>query len=221
MSNLYIFLAPPNGGKGTQTKRIAQLYDWPVMDMGSTFRSMSSQQDELSLLVTNLISGGNFVPDEVTFKVFLSELQKLNNPKNCILDGFPRNLNQGQFLDNIAQENNLNIFKVFYLNTPLDVAEKRASGRLYCKNNPDHIYNIHHDDFAPLSNPCGWICPEDYGVLYTREDDEPEKVKTRLARYQEVTTPLINFYMNKNLLIEIDGNQDPSIITKLIQDNLV
>lgn len=44
--------------------------------------------------------------------------------------------------------------------------------------------------------------------LENREDDKPETVQKRLAVYEESTRPLIDYYRNSGLYVEIDGVQE-------------
>jgi adenylate kinase len=44
--------------------------------------------------------------------------------------------------------------------------------------------------------------------VYTREDDKAEAVQKRLVVYREQTAPLIGWYRERGLLVDIDANGD-------------
>ena len=48
-----------------------------------------------------------------------------------------------------------------------------------------------------------------------RSDDKPETVQNRLHVYHDQTQPLIDYYKNEGVLVEVDGTQD---LEKVFQD---
>jgi adenylate kinase len=51
------------------------------------------------------------------------------------------------------------------------------------------------------------ICDECGGELYQRADDSEETIKNRLDVYVAQSSPLIEYYEAKGLLLSIDGDQ--------------
>ena len=100
MSSLNLFIIGPSGcGKSTQAKLIAEKYGLTHLSTGQLLRDEIASQSELGLKAKSFIDGGNLVPDEIVFDILTTNFSKLNN-QNFIVDGFPRMLSQGQFIEN-------------------------------------------------------------------------------------------------------------------------
>ena len=56
--------------------------------------------------------------------------------------------------------------------------------------------------------------------MYQRDDDKPETVKKRLTVYAAQTKPLIDYYKNSNLYIEVDGQTGMEEVFKAIVESL-
>jgi len=54
-----------------------------------------------------------------------------------------------------------------------------------------------------------------------RPDDTAEVIKHRLEVFTETTSPLIAYYRQRGILLEVDGDQPPEAITAEIQARLV
>ncbi len=94
-----------------------------------------------------------------------------------------------------------------YIFVPEEILVERLSGRWTCRAN-GHIY---HEKFNPPA--VAGICDLDGSELYQRDDDKPETVKNRIKVYQEQTAPLIAYYQEKGLLVNIDGTQPIETVT--------
>jgi adenylate kinase len=62
---------------------------------------------------------------------------------------------------------------------------------------------MYHELFSPPQE--SGVCDRCGGELYQRPDDTPETQKHRIEVYFEQTAPLISFYRDKGLLVEVDG----------------
>lgn len=205
------FIAPPNGGKGTQTKRLRQKHDLPTFDMGATFRSIlkEGKNPQLADEIKKYMNEGKLVPLEIVMKVFTAGFEELAqknpNAKGFILDGFPRDLGQAQSLMALCKKWGAEIAKVVYLNVSNTTVEKRATGRRFCSKDATHVYNLNDPDFQPKdANKCDI----DGEPLIIRDDDKPETVQKRLKEYAEQTNPIIDMFKKSGDLAEIDGERD-------------
>ena len=117
------------------------------------------------------------------------------------MDGFPRTPFQANELDKILKENGNAINCVPYIKVSDRDLLERLTGRWTCKA-AGHIY---HEKFNPPKNPG--ICDIDGSPLYQREDDKKETIEKRLAVFHEQTAPLVEYYREKNLLVEVDGTR--------------
>ncbi len=234
---LFPFIAPPNGGKGTQTKILSQRYNLPTFDMGATFRAILKEgaDPELAKELQSYMGAGKLVPIATVVKVFRRGFETLasQNPtaKGFILDGFPRNKDQADALLKLTQEWGARIAKVIYLNVPMTVVEQRATGRRFCAKDAGHLYNVNEPKFAPQAKKLKadgtpetdaqgrevWLCDVDGAELIVRADDEPATVQKRLAEYSQETDPLIDEFRKQGLLAEIKGDQAPETVTRDIE----
>ena len=57
------------------------------------------------------------------------------------------------------------------------------------------------------SRGAAGVCDVDGGKLFQRDDDTEETQKRRIQVYFEQTAPLLDYYRQKGLLVEIDGEQ--------------
>lgn len=214
------FIAPPNGGKGTQTKILSDRYHLPTFDMGGTFRAILKENSNPALAeeLKTYMSQGKLVPVETVLKVFTSGFEALaaKNPDvpGFILDGFPRNPDQAEGLLKLCAEWEVNLAKVIYLDVPLDIVTQRATGRRFCSQDATHVYNINVPALAPKQAN---ICDKDGAELIIRPDDEAETVQKRLVEYQNETNPLIELFKAKGLLARVDGNQPPEKVTEAVE----
>lgn len=234
---LFPFVAPPNGGKGTQTQILSERYNLPTFDMGSTFRAIMKEgkDPELKAELESYMNNGKLVPINTVVKVFQKGFESLAaqhpDARGFILDGFPRNNEQADALLALCGQWNAQLSKAIYLNVSLDVVKARATGRRFCSENARHVYNVNDACLAPKQtkqNADGsiavdahqrkiWLCDLDQADLIIRADDEPHTVEKRLAEYQKETDPLINHLREKGLLAEINGEQAPEKVTQAIE----
>lgn len=234
---LFPFVAPPNGGKGTQTQILSDRYHLPTFDMGATFRSIlkEGKDPELKAELESYMNNGKLVPIKTVVKVFQKGLEALaaSHPeaKGFILDGFPRNNEQADALLELCREWGATLSKAIYLNASLDVVRARATGRRFCSENARHVYNVNDERLAPkhqkltesgqpVTDTLGrtiWCCDHDQAELIIRADDEAQTVDKRLLEYEKETNPLIASLEEKGLLAEINGEQAPELVTQAIE----
>ena len=120
---------------------------------------------------------------------------------NLLLDGFPRNTYQAEKLDEILEGKNSQIDYVFLLDVPKQTLADRITGRRLCKK-CGSIYNVNIDSLKPnIDNVCDKCKTE----LTQRSDDNKETFDVRYNEYLEQTSPLIEYYQNKNILYKIDS----------------
>lgn len=207
-----IFLGAPGAGKGTQAMRVAQELGLVHIASGDLFRQAVSRGDELGLKVKNYMEKGMLVPDEVTIGMILEKVSQSRG--GIILDGFPRNLGQAEALDEAFRKRNKIIDKVVYIKVPETELVRRLSGRWLCRN-CQMPYN------RQSSPPKVWNrCDRCGGELYQRPDDRPETVKKRLKIYFNETAPLVEYYRQRDKLLEVDGEGSVEKVTRRIIQNL-
>jgi adenylate kinase len=64
------------------------------------------------------------------------------------------------------------------------------------------------------------ICDVCKGNLVARADDNPEAVRSRLRDYHEKTTPILELFRRKELIINVDGTRDVTKVQQEIRSKL-
>lgn len=206
-----IFIAPPAAGKGTQSSFLKSL-GYEHLSTGDMLRSEIASGSELGKNINELISNGLLVSDEIVINLIENRLNSMNG-KPFILDGFPRTITQVESLDNMLNKLNIDNYIAIYLDLDMDVALKRALGRLTCSCGMS--YNLYFDELKPKNEG---ICDKCNSELVKRNDDNEESFKQRFATYLENTTPIINFYEQKNKLVKVDASRDSKSISNDIKE---
>jgi len=201
-----IFIGPPGIGKGTYAKMLTQKYGIPHISTGDIFRDEIAKGSELGLKVKQYVEKGLLVPDEIVIEVVKNVLEKPECRRGFILDGFPRTIEQAKALDNIVK-----IDIVFLFEAPVEVIIERVSGRLVCPK-CGAIYNI---NWKPPKTPG--ICDVCGSPLIRRKDDEPEVVRTRYQVYKQTFEPVINYYREKKVLVEVDASRDAKLVVSDVE----
>ena len=205
-----IFLGAPGAGKGTQAASMARKLNLVHIATGDLFRQALEQGTELGLKAKSYMERGVLVPDQITIEMVLERLSAPDGEGGIILDGFPRNLEQAEALDEALAQQGKTIDKVVYIKVSKEELLKRLSGRWICRRcqTPYHATN---------SPPRVWgKCDRCGGELYQRPDDTEESIKKRLEVYSVETAPLIDYYRQAGKLLEIDGEGGVDVVEKRI-----
>ncbi len=203
--NIIIF-GPPGAGKGTQAKKIKEQFNLNHISTGDLLRSAIENKSEIGLKAEGFIREGKLVPDEIIMEIITKELAEGKNFSGFLLDGFPRNINQAEMLEETLRRLNKKIDHVINLEASEETIIERICGRRICLK----CGKIYHIKFSPptVDNKCD-NCGES---LTHRDDDKEETIKKRLKVFQEQTVPVFDYYRKKNLLRIIDGNSSESVV---------
>ncbi len=197
---LVVFLGPPGAGKGTQAARLSAKYGLPQISTGDMLREAVATGSELGQRVQAIMDAGDLVDDETMGRVVRERLGQPDAESGALMDGYPRNRVQAEFLDSLlAAGGRGEVDVVLYLDVAEELLVDRLSKRRAC---PDCNANYHLDFRAPATDG---VCDRCGGQLIQREDDREEVVLERLAVYRSVTEPLVVYYRCRGLLSEIDG----------------
>lgn len=192
----YIIFGPPGGGKGTFSGQIKKIVpDIVHISTGDIFRENLKNKTPLGLKAKEYMDKGDLVPDSLTNEIVKDRLEKIKND-SWILDGYPRNLNQVEFLENIAE-----IDLLLLLQVSREIIFKRILGRYGC-NNCGEIYNKY-----TLPPKVEGICDKCGAEIEFRQrsDDTEETLKNRLDTYEKNAKPIIKYYKKKGKLKKVDA----------------
>jgi len=194
-----VLLGGPGAGKGTQAERLSETLGIPQVSTGELFRENLKEETDLGLLAKGYMERGELVPDEVTVGMVRERLARSDASQGAILDGFPRTIAQAEALESLLAELGQKLAVVPNIEVPEDVLLARLAGRWTCRK----CGAMYHQLFSPPR--VDGVCDKCGGQLYQRPDDTPETQKHRITVYLEQTAPLIDYYREKGLLVEVDG----------------
>lgn len=204
-----IFLGPPGAGKGTLALKAANILNVMQISTGSIFRAAVSAESPLGMKVKAIMDAGKLVDDETTIALVKERLSKDDVKNGYILDGFPRTIRQAEALASFSS-----VDKVVNFDIPDSNVVERLSGRRVCHKCG---YNFHIIFNKPSKEK---ICDHCGGDIYIRDDDKPEAIQKRLEVYREQTTPLIDYYRQKNILLDIDAAPMVEVVTENLKKAL-
>jgi len=196
-----IMLGAPGAGKGTQAKKIAAKYEIPHISTGDIFRANIKNGTELGNKAKTYMDQGLLVPDELVVDLVVDRVVQEDCKNGYVLDGFPRTIPQAEALDSALMNMNQKIDYAINIEVPDQNIVDRMSGRRAC--------------LSCGATYCG-------GNTVLCDDDKPETVIKRLRVYHEQTQPLIEYYIEQGILVEVDGTMEMtdvfSAIEKILED---
>lgn len=191
-----VFLGPQGSGKGTQAELLSKKLNLSQVITGEIFRREIAAGTELGKKAREIGERGELVPDEITNKIIAEEISKEQYKNGMIIDGFPRNLVQANALEQF-----LKVTQAILINISDKEAIERISGRRTCPI-CGLVYHMKYN--PPMRNETCDKCSE---KLIVRADDTEEAIKKRLEIYHRDTEPVIYYYKQRGVLIEINGEQ--------------
>ncbi|MER6736389.1 adenylate kinase [Streptomyces puniciscabiei] len=195
-----VLVGPPGAGKGTQAVRLAKELAIPHISTGDLFRVNISQGTELGKLAQSYMDKGELVPDSVTIGMAKDRMEQKDAEGGFLLDGFPRNVEQAEALDELLETEGIKLDAVLDLEVPEDEVVKRIAGRRICRNDSSHVFHV---TYSPPKKEG--VCDVCGGELYQRDDDSEDTVRTRLEIYHTKTEPIIDYYKAQGLVVTISA----------------
>ncbi|HJR06994.1 MAG TPA: adenylate kinase [Pyrinomonadaceae bacterium] len=206
MAKIVVLMGAPGAGKGTQARLLQERLFLPQISTGDMFRELAKAETPLAAEVRAVQAAGKLVSDDLVIRVVHERTGRDDCKHGYILDGFPRTTAQAAMLEKLAVEQG-NKIQAVLVDVPFELLEQRATGRRSCPVCGE-IYNIY---FKPpkVEGFCD-LHPDT--PLTHRADDTAEKIRVRLATYEEQTRPLLDYYEASHRLSRVDGTRDPEAI---------
>ena len=203
MSHRILLLGAPGAGKGTQSAKLAEEYGIEHVTTGDALRANKDMETEYGT-PRSFMEAGDLVPDPVVNEIVKTALEDADG---FVLDGYPRNLEQAEYLSEITD-----LDAVVLLAVDDEVLVDRLTGRRVC----EECGANYHVDFQPPGE--AGVCDECGGELVQREDDTEETARERLGVFEENTEPVIEHFREEGVLEEVDGEATPDEVFDRIRD---
>lgn len=198
-----LLMGLPGAGKGTQSEQIARDYKVVHIATGDIFRQAIKDETPLGLKAKSYTDQGNLVPDDVTNGLVRERLAQADVKEHgFMLDGYPRTSAQAEALTENLKELNTEIDSVLYIDVDSSILKERLSGRIICRECGATYHKVYNP--PQVENVCDNCGASDF---YQREDDKPEKVAHRINLQMESIRPILDYYKERGLLHEINGDQ--------------
>ena len=185
-----LIVGAPGAGKGTQSANLTEEYGIEHVTTGDALRANKDMETEYGT-PREYMDAGELVPDELVNEIVREALESADG---FVLDGYPRNDSQVEYLEGITD---LDI--ILYLDVPDEELVGRLTGR---RVDPETGENYHVE----------FDMPEDEAVrdrLVQRDDDTEDTVKERLRVFEENTQAVIDHYGDHAGFVRIDGEGSP------------
>ena len=208
-------MGAPGAGKGTQARLLQEQLHLPQISTGDILRARAQQNDALAEEIRKVQEAGKLASDDLVIRVVQDRTVQPDCANGYVLDGFPRTPAQAEMLERLAAEQGHTLAAIL-VDVPAELLEKRATGRRSCPVCGE-IYNIY---FKPPRRE-GFCDFHPEAVLLQRADDTEDKIRVRLATYDQQTKPLIDYYDKTGRLHRVDGTRDQETIHREIRNILM
>jgi len=207
MDKKIVLLGPPGSGKGTQAEIMEDELGLVRLSTGDLLREAVRNQTELGKQAKVFMDSGGLVPNELVIGLMKEKIDAMQG--GFILDGFPRTVQQAEFLDDVMDLD---------LAINLDVDDEELVSRLTKRRTCPRCNAVYHLMYKPPKKEG--VCDKCSSDLYQRSDDTEDTVRQRLKVYRDNTFPLIEYYRRQNKLVDIDGKGEIRAIFQSIRDAL-
>lgn len=195
-----ILMGPPGAGKGTQAQRLENKLDIIQLSTGDMLRSEVSSESDIGLEAKEVMNSGGLVSDELIIAMISMRIDKEDCQNGFILDGFPRTSLQAKALDTMLIEKGLKIDHVIEIEVDDEAMVNRITGRYSCSScGAGYHETLQKPKVEGICDNCG------SNEFKYRDDDNAETVRERLNSYHQQTAPVLEYYIEKDILKGVNG----------------
>jgi adenylate kinase len=204
---IILLFGPPGCGKGTQGRLIIEWlkYRIPSISTGDILRAEIAAGTPLGLAAQSIIAAGGLVPDTLVNQILETRIQRPDCANGFMLDGYPRTVEQAEYLDQLLALHGMPAPIVIHLDVPADVLVGRMVSRRHCSK-CGQMYNV-----LSKRPKVDERCDEDGEPLMLRKDDREDVIRERLQTYKEVTKPVLGHYPSERYF-QISGDRSATYI---------
>ena len=204
-----LLFGPPGSGKGTQSRLITSWLGIPGISTGDMLRAEIAAGTELGCAAQAVMDSGGLVGDDLMNQMLANRVAQPDAQRGFLLDGYPRTVEQAEFLDRLIAERHLSKPVILHLDVPLDALVGRLTSRRKCPK-CGTIYNLLHQPPKKAG-----FCDNDGTPLVTRQDDQEDVVKERLKNYLALSRPVLAHYQDADYHA-IRGDRSPGYVFEAI-----
>ncbi|MBW4039815.1 MAG: adenylate kinase [Acidobacteria bacterium] len=210
-----LLLGAPGVGKGTQAKLLVDEFRIPQVSTGDLLREHRKNHTPLGMMADELMSKGQLVPDELVNEMVAARLTEPDTKHGYILDGFPRTLNQAEWLDGELATSALPVIAISIAVPERELLE-RITGRMTCPV-CGTIYNVYSEPPAKAGH-----CDREGAALTRRPDDTEPVFRERMKAFEAKTAAVIEYYRKHGgRFAEVNGNLSVDEVTQSIRGTLL
>jgi len=224
-----LFFGPNGSGKGTQGAVVQKKFNITHIESGVIFRENIKGGTDLGKKAKEFIERGELVPDDITIPMILDRLKQDDCKNGWLLDGFPRNLEQGRALKEALDAADMKLDYVIEIVLDRETSKNRIMGRRLCANDNNHPNNIYIDAIMPKKKDDDFVCRVCGGALTARSDDQDETAisKRHDIYYNDVdgTVASVNYFKKiakdaSISIIELDGKPGVKEVSEALMGQL-
>ena len=144
---MIIFFGPAGSGKSVQGQLLSARHGWRWLSAGQLLRD--SKDEELH----KIMSTGKLVPSEVTNRLMSDAISKAKDMDHIIVDGYPREMSQAEWLVKSEKDHGREIALVVVLEVPKSELLKRLTLRGRVDDTPEAIderLHIYRKEMYPI-----------------------------------------------------------------------
>jgi adenylate kinase len=209
-----LLLGAPGVGKGTQAKLLMATYGIPQISTGDILRGNIAQGTPLGRSAKALMDQGVLVSDDLVNQMVADRLAQPDTVRGYVLDGFPRTINQAEWVDSHLSNGN-SALPVAAISIVVDYEQllHRITGRRISP--AGRIYNIYTNPPA-----VSGIDDVDGSPLVQRPDDSEAVFTERMKTFNAQTAPVVEHYRKQGRFREVDGDQPVEVVFAAIKNAL-
>jgi adenylate kinase len=179
---------------------ISDSLQYPHISTGDILREALRTETELGKKAKSFMETGALVPDALVDAFVAERLGREDCDRGFVLDGYPRTIPQAEFLHSLCEKDGTEIRTLGIEVGDSDLI-KRLSSRWTCPKCGKIFNSILN------TGKAGGQCDTCQTALVQRKDDTAEVIEERLRVYKKQTAPLVQYYRNRGLYVEIGGDR--------------
>lgn len=187
-----VLFGKPGAGKGTISTKLEQ--QGAIIISGSGVLRENSQDENAPYYkeAKYSLEFGKLIDSKILNEMMKDKITKaIKTGKPMIFDGYPRTVEQAEFLMEIMGD--IPLF-YHYIDIDNDVVMERILSRIVCPSCQASFSTLEKSGCTPKQEG---VCDHCGDTLITRKDDSAEILKIRLEEYESKTKPIIDIFKMK------------------------